>query len=319
MARVLITGITGQDGAYLAKHLIEQGDQVFGLAPRRSSDSNWRLRYLDIEDKINFCQGDMSDPSSLSEVVKTSKPTEIYNLAAQSFVGTSWSQPQLTAVVNYLGPLSILDLVRKSDEEIRVYQASTSEMFGLIQQPKQTEETPFYPRSPYAVAKLAAHWATINYRESFGIFAVSGILFNHESPLRGEEFVTRKITRAVAEIVAGRQNKVLLGNLDAKRDWGFAPDYVQGMVKMLRSKNASDYVLATGVTRSVRDFCEAAFKVVDLDYRDYVEISPQLFRPAEVDILLGDPTKAETELGWKRETSFEQMVELMVNYDLSRD
>jgi GDPmannose 4,6-dehydratase len=251
-------------------------------------------------------------------VIALAEPNEIYNLAAQSFVATSWTQPQLTSNVNFLGPLTILDLVRRSDHEIRFYQASTSEMFGLIQDPKQNEKTPFYPRSPYAIAKLAAHWATINYRESFNIFAVSGILFNHESPLRGEEFVTRKITKAVANIYQGKQEKLKLGNLEAKRDWGYAPDYVEGMVLMLRAPKPDDFVLATGVTRTVREFCKEAFSCVGLNYEDHVEIDESYFRPAEVDVLLGDPAKAEKELGWRRKTDFKEMVQLMVEADIKR-
>jgi GDPmannose 4,6-dehydratase len=314
----LITGITGQDGAYLAQLLLTKGYAVSGLLPRRSSDTLWRLRELGIEGDVNLIGGDVSDLSAVLRAVKESKATEVYNLAAQSFVGTSWQQPLLTAQVSGVGAANVLESIRLTDPAIRFYQASTSEMFGLIQAEKQDEKTPFYPRSPYGVAKLYAHWMTINYRESFGMHASTGILFNHESPLRGIEFVTRKVTDAVARIKHGQQKELRLGNIDAKRDWGFAGDYVDAMWRMLQQEKGDDYVVATGLTTTVREMCRIAFAHVGLSYKDHVVIDPQFFRPAEVDVLLGNPAKAQRQLGWTAATSLEQLITMMVDADMRR-
>jgi GDPmannose 4,6-dehydratase len=314
----LITGITGQDGAYLAQLLLKKGYAVSGILPRRSSDTLWRLRELGIENDVALLGGDVSDLSSLLRALRESKATEVYNLAAQSFVGTSWQQPLLTGQVTALGAANMLEAVRLSDAGIRFYQASTSEMFGLIQAARQDESTPFYPRSPYGVAKLYAHWMTINYRESFKLHASTGILFNHESPLRGIEFVTRKVTDAVARIKLGRQTELRLGNIDAQRDWGFAGDYVEAMWRMLQRDRPDDYVIATGRTTTVREMCRIAFAHVGLRHEDHVVCDPQFMRPAEVDILLGNPAKAERELGWKATTSLEQLITMMVDADLAR-
>ncbi len=314
----MITGITGQDGAYLAKFLLNKGYKVYGVHARRSTDTLWRLRYLGIENSVNLISSDMTDSSSLIRCMNISEADEIYNLAAQSFVGSSWEQPILTANVTAIGVLNLLEAVRTTNSKARFYQASTSEMFGLIQQDKQSEKTPFYPRSPYGVAKLYGHWITVNYRESFGMHASSGILFNHESPLRGIEFVTRKVTDAVARIKTGKQEKLSLGNIDAKRDWGFAGDYVKAMWLMLQQDQADDYVIATGVTTTVREMCRIAFDYVGLSYEDYVVIDPKFYRPAEVDILLGDPTKAKNKMGWEPETSLEELIHMMVDADLQR-
>lgn len=314
----LITGITGQDGAYLAKFLLNKGYKVYGVHARRSTDTLWRLRYLGIENSVNLISSDMTDSSSLIRCMNISEADEIYNLAAQSFVGSSWEQPILTANVTAIGVLNLLEAVRTTNSKARFYQASTSEMFGLIQEDKQSEKTPFYPRSPYGVAKLYGHWITVNYRESFGMHASSGILFNHESPLRGIEFVTRKVTDAVARIKIGKQEKLSLGNIDAKRDWGFAGDYVKAMWLMLQQDQADDYVIATGVTTTVREMCRIAFDYVGLSYEDYVVIDPKFYRPAEVDILLGDPTKAKNKMGWEPETSLEELIHMMVDADLQR-
>lgn len=318
MKQALITGITGQDGAYLSELLLKKGYKVFGLNPRRSTDTLWRLRHLKIQEHVEMIDGDVTDLSSLISAIKISKPSEVYNLAAQSFVATSWKQPALTTQVTGAGVVNVLEAIRLTNLEIRFYQASSSEMFGKIQEPLQTERTPFYPRSPYAVAKLFGHWATINYRESFKIHASSGILFNHESPLRGIEFVTRKITDAVARIKLGLQKELKLGNLEAKRDWGFAGDYVEAMWLMLQQENPDDYVIATGKTTSVRDFCDLAFKVVGLNYLDYVRVDEKFLRPAEVEVLLGDSTKAKNKLLWKPQTNLEQLVVMMVEADLNR-
>lgn len=318
MKSVLITGITGQDGAYLAKMLLEKGYAVHGLKPRRSTDSNWRLEFLGIEKEIAFIEGDVTDISSCITALKKSKAEEVYNLAAQSYVGTSWEQPILTANVTGVGALNMLEAVRLICPDSKFYQASTSEMFGLIQEQSQTETTPFYPRSPYGVSKLFAHWMTVNYRESHQMFAASGILFNHESPLRGLEFVTRKITDGAARIKLGKQKELRLGNLDAKRDWGFAGDYVEAMWLMLQQQSPDDYVIATGRTTSVREFCKAAFDYVGLDYQDYVVVDPKFYRPAEVDVLLGNPKKAEEKLGWKAKTSLQQLIAYMMEADLER-
>ncbi|MGO4702299.1 GDP-mannose 4,6-dehydratase [Dyella sp. 2RAB6] len=314
----LITGITGQDGAYLAQLLLAKGYQVHGFLPRRSTDTSWRLRELGIQDDVHMIEGDLSDLSSLIRAVESSRATEVYNLGAQSFVGTSWQQPLLTADVDGVGALRVLEAVRIVNREARFYQASTSEMFGLIQAERQDESTPFYPRSPYGVAKLMGHWATVNYRESYGMHASSGILFNHESPLRGIEFVTRKVAHAVASIKLGLQKELRLGNIDAKRDWGFAGDYVEAMWLMLQQAGADDYVVATGKTVSVRDMCELAFGHVGLKYQDYVVQDEKFMRPAEVDVLLGNPAKAKAKLGWEPRTTFEQLIAMMVDADLRR-
>lgn len=319
MARkALITGITGQDGAYLAQFLLNKNYQVFGLIARRTSDSLWRLRELGIEKSLNFLNGDMMDPASLIRALEISEANEVYNLAAQSFVGTSWEQPSLTAQVTALGVTHILEAIRSVNPKVKFYQASSSEIFGLIQAEQQNEKTPFYPRSPYGVAKLYGHWITVNYRESFDLHASSGILFNHESPLRGNEFVSRKITQAVAKIKKGYLNKLYLGNLEAKRDWGYAGDYVEAMWLMLQQKTPTDYVIATGQTYTVKELCRLAFEYLDLDYKNYVVIDPKLYRPTEIDTLFGDPQKANQELGWKANTNFEQLVAMMVEADYKR-
>jgi len=318
MKTALITGITGQDGAYLAQFLLKQGYRVCGLIARRSTNTLWRLEYLDIHKEIELIEGDLIDASSLIRAVQYVKPCEVYNLGAQSFVGTSWEQPITTAQVTALGALHLLEAIRLTDPSIKFYQASSSEMFGLVQESHQSEQTPFYPRSPYGVAKLYGHWITVNYRESFHIFACSGILFNHESPLRGIEFVTRKVTDGVARIKLGQQKELRLGNIDSKRDWGFAGDYVKAMCKMLQQPEADDYVVATGRTTTVRDMCSIAFKAVGLNYEDFIVIDPKLYRPAEVDLLLGNPVKAKEKLGWEAETSLQQLIEMMVEADLTR-
>ncbi|ODU42307.1 MAG: GDP-mannose 4,6-dehydratase [Lysobacteraceae bacterium SCN 69-123] len=314
----LITGITGQDGAYLAKLLLEKGYSVSGLLARRSTDTLWRLRELGIVDDVKFIDGDLTDLSSLIRAMQASGAHEVYNLGAQSFVGTSWQQPLLTSDVDGLGALRVLEAVRLVNPQARFYQASTSEMFGLIQAERQDESTPFYPRSPYGVAKLMAHWATVNYRESHGMHASSGILFNHESPLRGIEFVTRKVSHAVASIKLGRQKQLRLGNIDAKRDWGFAGDYVEAMWMMLQQDVPDDYVVATGITSTVREMCQIAFAHVGLNMEDHLVIDEKFMRPAEVDVLLGNPAKAQARLGWKATTSLQQLIEMMVEADLRR-
>lgn len=314
----LITGVSGQDGAYLARLLLSKGYEVYGFQPRRSSDMLWRLRELGIDNDVKFVNGDLIDLSSILRALETSRADEVYNLGAQSFVGSSWDQPLLTGQVSGIGAANMLEAVRLARPDAHFYQASTSEMFGLIQKEMQDEQTPFYPRSPYGVAKLYGHWMTVNYRESFGLHASSGILFNHESPLRGIEFVTRKITDAVARIKLGRQSELRLGNLDAKRDWGYAGDYVEAMWRMLQQPTADDYVIATGQTTTVRRFCELAFAQVELNYEDYVQVDPRFYRPAEVDVLLGNPGKATAALGWTATTSLESLVEMMVEADLVR-
>lgn len=316
----LITGITGQDGAYLAQLLVEKGYRVHGLAPRRStSDVNLgRLEWLGVKDRITLLEGDLTDLSSLVRAIQIADPSEIYNLGAQSFVKASWDQPLLTGQVTGLGAANLLEAVRLVKPEARFYQASTSEMYGLIQEPMQSELTPFYPRSPYAAAKLYAHWMTVNYRESFGLFACSGILFNHESPLRGLEFVTRKVTDGVARIKLGLSSELRLGNIDAKRDWGHARDYVRAMWMMLQQPEPDDFVIATGRTTTVRDMCRIAFEVAELDMEKYLVIDPQFFRPAEVDVLLGNPAKAERKLSWRAEITLEDMIAEMVMADLQR-
>ena len=314
----LITGITGQDGAYLAKLLLEKGYNVHGLLARRSSDTSWRLRYLGIENDVQYIEGDLTDAASLVRALAHFKVDEVYNLGAQSFVATSWMQPVLTGYVTGLGAVNLLEAIRLTNSKTRYYQASTSEMFGKVQQPIQNEKTPFYPRSPYGVAKLYAHWSTVNYRESFGMHASSGILFNHESPLRGIEFVTRKITDGVARIKQGIQKELKLGNLEAKRDWGFAGDYVDAMWRILQQPEPEDFVIATGRTTSVREFCRLAFARVGLNYEKFVTIDPKFNRPAEVDVLQGDASKARQKLGWRPLTSLEELVGMMVDADMER-
>jgi GDPmannose 4,6-dehydratase len=320
MPKALITGITGQDGAYLAQHLLGQGYDVFGLLRRSASADviGERLRWLGVLDHIRLIDGDMADLSSILRIMADVKPDEVYNLAAQSFVHASWQQPLLTGNITGLGAVNVLEAVRLECPTARFYQASSSEMFGKIQQDRQNERTPFYPRSPYAAAKLYAHWMTVNYRESFGLHASSGILFNHESPLRGIEFVTRKITDGVARIKLGLASDLTLGNLDAKRDWGHARDYVRVMALMLRQDTPDDYVIATGRTTSIREFCRLAFAHAGLDWQDYVKTSPALIRPAEVDVLHGDAAKARQRLGWTPSVSLEDMVAEMVEADLAR-
>ena len=314
----LITGVTGQDGAYLSKLLLEKDYKVYGLLARRSSDTQWRLRYLGIENEVDLMEGDLTDLSSLTRLLSSIAADEVYNLGAQSFVATSWMQPVLTGITTGIGAVNLLEAIRLTDPAIRFYQASSSEMFGKIQEPIQSERTPFYPRSPYGVAKLYAHWMTVNYRESFNTFACSGILFNHESPLRGIEFVTRKISDGVARIKLGLQSELRLGNLEAKRDWGYAADYVEAMWMMLQQEIADDYVVATGRCASVRDFCRLAFRHVGLDYEKYVVTDKKFERPAEVDVLVGNAAKAKAVLGWKPKTSLEELVAMMVDADLAR-
>ena len=316
--QALITGVTGQDGAYLSKLLLGRGYEVYGLLARRGSDTLWRLRELGIENEVRMIDGDLMDLSSLIRALEISKADEVYNLGAQSFVGTSWQQPILTVQVGGVGAINALEAVRIVNPEAHFYQASTSEMFGRVQTETQDEKTPFYPRSPYGVAKLMAHWATVNYRESHGLHASSGILFNHESPLRGIEFVTRKVTHAAASIKLGRQKELRLGNIDAKRDWGFAGDYVEAMWLMMQQTQADDYVVATGMTATVRDMCEIAFRCVGLNSQDHVAIDPTFFRPAEVDVVLGNPEKARAKLGWSPRTTMEQLVAMMVDADMRR-
>jgi len=314
----LITGITGQDGAYLAKLLLTKGYRVFGLLARRSSDTRWRLRHLGIGDDVTLVDGDLVDMTSILRALEVSAADEVYNLGAQSFVATSWRQPLLTAGVTGMGALHVLEAIRIHDAKVRFYQASTSEMFGLIQAEWQDESTPFYPRSPYGVAKLFAHWSTVNYRESFGLHASSGILFNHESPLRGIEFVTRKVTDGVARIKLGKAHELRLGNIDAKRDWGFAGDYVEAMWLMLQQEHPDDYVIATGVTTTVRDMCRIAFAHVGLEAERFIVVDPAFLRPAEVDVLRGNPAKARERLGWSARTPLEDLIVMMVDADVRR-
>ncbi len=312
--RALITGITGQDGSYLAELLLEQDYEVFGMVRRSSTVTFERIAHL--QDKIATVQGDLLDQMSLIELLREYRPDEVYNLAAQSFVPTSFNQPVMTGEVTALGVTRLLDAIRVVNPEIRFYQASSSEMFGKVLEVPQRETTPFYPRSPYGVAKVYGHWITVNYRESYDLHASSGILFNHESPRRGLEFVTRKISHAVARIKLGLQDELRLGNLEAQRDWGFAGDYVRAMWLMLQQDQPDDYVVATGETHSVREFCEIAFGHVDLNWEDYVVVDEKFFRPAEVDLLIGDPAKAQKVLNWTPEVSFEQLVTMMVTADL---
>ena len=314
----MITGITGQDGAYLARLLLREGHRVVGLCSRRTSDGAWRLRELGVEDAVELVDADLTDLSSLVRAVRTFQPDEVYNLGAQSFVGSSWNQPVLTASVSGMGVVNLLEALRQECPTARFYQASSSGMFGLVRTVRQDENTPFHPRSPYGVAKLYGHWITVNYRESFGMHASSGILFNHESPLRSPDFVTRKVTMAAARIRRGLQRELLLGNIDVRRDWGFAGDYVEAMWRMLQQDTPDDYVVATGKTTSVREMCRIAFEHVGLNYEDHVRIDPALFRPAEVDVLCGNPDKARRVLGWEPKVSLEELITMMVDADLRR-
>jgi GDPmannose 4,6-dehydratase len=312
--RALITGITGQDGSYLAEFLLEQGYEVIGMV-RRSSTTNFE-RIKHIQDRVTLVSGDLMDQISLIDILKTHRPNEIYNLAAQSFVQTSWVQPVFTGEVTALGVTRVLDAVRLVDPDIRFYQASTSEMFGKVRETPQNEKTPFYPRSPYGVAKVYGHWITVNYRESYNLFACSGICFNHESPRRGHEFVSRKIVRSAARIKYHLDEELRLGNIDSQRDWGYAPDYVRGMWQILQQTQPEDFVLATGYTHTVKQFAEQAFGYFDLDYRDYVKQDPAFMRPAEVDVLVGNPSKAKEKIGWETQTSFKELVTLMVEAEI---
>lgn len=314
MKHALITGVTGQDGSYLAEFLLTKGYRVFGLV-RRSSTVNFE-RIAHFQEQIDLLQGDLLDQNSLIEAIRLAEPVEVYNLAAQSFVPTSWNQPVLTGEFTALGVTRLLEAIRIINPKIRFYQASTSEMFGKVQETPQNERTPFYPRSPYGVAKLYGHWITVNYRESYNLFCSSGILFNHESPRRGLEFVSRKVTHGAARIKLGLQEKLFMGNLEAKRDWGYVGDYVRAMWLMLQQNEPEDYVIATGKAHTVRDLCRIAFELVDLDYRDYIVIDPKLVRPAEVDFLLGDGAKARSKLNWQPEVSFKEMIKTMVKSDL---
>jgi GDPmannose 4,6-dehydratase len=313
--KALITGITGQDGSYLAELLLEKGYEVHGLVRRSSSFNTWRIDH--VRDRLALHYGDLVDQNSLMRTLETIEPDEVYNLAAQSHVKVSFEMPEYTTDVTALGVLRLLDAVRELGLSCRVYQAGSSEMFGLVQETPQTERTPFHPRSPYGVAKVFGHWMAVNYREGYGLHVSNGILFNHESERRGENFVTRKITMGVAAIKHGRARELRLGNLDAKRDWGYAKDYVEAMWLMLQQAKPDDYVVATGETHSVRDFLEEAFGFVGLDWKDFVKVDPKYYRPAEVDVLLGDPTKALTVLGWSRRVSFRDLVRLMVEADLA--
>jgi GDPmannose 4,6-dehydratase len=315
-ATALITGITGQDGSYLAELLLEKGYRVVGTVRRSSTTPYERIAHL--VDRVELVSADLLDQTSLTDVVGEYSPDEIYNLAAQSFVQTSWTQPVLTGEFTALGVTRMLEAMKKAAPKARFYQASSSEMFGKVVESPQRETTPFYPRSPYGVAKVYGHWITVNYRESFGLYAVSGILFNHESPRRGLEFVTRKVTDAAARIKLGRATEVRLGNLDSRRDWGYAGDYVDAMWRMLQQDEPDDYVVGTGHTWSVRQLCDAAFSCVGLDYRDYVKQDAKYMRPAEVDLLVADPGKARAALGWEPRVSFEELVRMMVNADIAR-
>ncbi|MEN1989121.1 GDP-mannose 4,6-dehydratase [Paenibacillus hubeiensis] len=312
----LITGITGQDGSYLAELLLEKGYKVYGLRRRTSVPIMENIEH--IKNEIEFIEGDLLDQGSLIQAIRKSNPDEIYNLAAQSFVATSWEQPVLTGQATAIGVTNMLEAVRLVKPDARFYQASSSEMFGKVVETPQKETTPFYPRSPYGVAKVYGHWITVNYRESFDMFACSGILFNHESPRRGVEFVTRKVTDAAARIKLGLQNELRMGNLDAKRDWGFAGDYVKAMWLMLQQDSPDDFVISTGETHTVQELVEIAFGHVGLNWRDYVVVDPKFVRPAEVDLLLGDCTKAKEQLGWELEVGFEQLVTMMVESDLKK-
>ena len=312
----LVTGITGQDGSYLAELLLEKGYKVYGLRRRTSTPMMDNIEH--IKNEIEFIEGDLLDQGSLVNAVKLANPDEVYNLAAQSFVGTSWDQPSLTGQITGIGVTNLLEAVRSKKPDARFYQASSSEMFGKVVETPQKEDTPFYPRSPYGVAKVYGHWITVNYRESYNLYACSGILFNHESPRRGIEFVTRKVTTAAARIKLGLQNELRMGNLDAKRDWGFAGDYVKAMWLMLQQDKPEDFVIPTGETHTVQELVEIAFGHVGLNWRDYVVIDPKFVRPAEVDLLLGDCSKAKEKLGWKLEVGFEELVKMMVENDFEK-
>ena len=316
MPTAIVTGITGQDGSYLAEFLLTKGYDVVGMVRRSSTVTFQRIKH--IQDDITIIQGDLHDQSSLVDVIERHRPDEVYNLAAQSFVPTSWNQPVLTGEVTALGVTRLLEAIRLINPQARFYQASSSEMFGKVREVPQSESTPFYPRSPYGVAKVYAHWITVNYRESYDLYAVSGILFNHESPRRGLEFVTRKISYGVARIKLGLTNELRLGNLESRRDWGFAGDYVEGMWLMLQQGTPEDYVIGTGVTQSVRDLCDLAFSHVGLDYNDFVVQDPRFYRPAEVDLLVADPSKAVQDLDWQPKIGFEELIHLMVDEDLKR-
>jgi len=316
MQTALITGITGQDGSYLAELLLSKGYRVIGVARRSSTVTSERIEHL--LDQITVVQGDLHDQGSLLSLLEEYQPAEVYNLAAQSFVPTSWNQPALTGDITAIGVTRILEAIRFVNSKIRFYQASSSEMFGKVQEVPQSEDTPFYPRSPYGVAKVYGHWITVNYRESFDMFATSGILFNHESPRRGLEFVTRKITDGVARIKLGMAKEIRLGNLEAQRDWGFAGDYVDAMWRMLQQDKPESFVIGTGETHAVREFCEVAFRHVDLDYKEFVVQDERFYRPAEVDLLISDPTKARTVLGWEPAVSFKELVTMMVDADMKR-
>ena len=311
----LITGVTGQDGSYLAEFLLAKGYQVIGMVRRSSTENFTRIEH--IQDDITIVSGDLLDQGSLMSLLREYHPTEVYNLAAQSFVPTSWQQPVFTGEVTALGVTRMLEAIRAVDPAIRFYQASSSEMFGKVQQVPQTERTPFYPRSPYGVAKVYGHWITVNYRESFKLYACSGILFNHESPRRGLEFVTRKVTHAVAKIKLGMADHVSLGNLDSQRDWGYAGDYVRAMWLMLQQDSPDDYVVGTGETHSVQELCEVAFGHAGLDWHEFVRQDARFMRPAEVDLLISDPSKAKAKLGWAPEVSFKQLIEMMVDADIA--
>jgi len=318
MKKAFITGITGQDGSYLAELLLKKGYQVYGLTRRTSTVTTERINH--IIDKIHLVEGDLLDQHSLTHLIKDIQPDEVYNLAAQSFVPSSFSQPVLTGEATALGVTRMLEAIRIGYPKAKFYQASSSEMFGKVKEVPQNEQTPFYPRSPYGVAKLYGHWITINYRESYKLFAVSGICFNHESPRRGTEFVTRKISLAVARIKLGKQKKLVLGNLDSKRDWGFTGDYVEAMWLMLQQKEPQDFVVGTGETHSVREFCEKAFHMVGIiNWQDYVESNQDFYRPAEVDLLIADPSKARKILKWQPKTSFDQLVKMMIEADIERE
>lgn len=317
MKRAFITGITGQDGAYLAKFLVSKGYKVFGGYRRSSTRNYWRLHYLDVKKDIEMVPIDLIDETSIIAALKKAEPDEVYNLAAQSFVGVSFDEAIATGEISGLGVTRMLDAIRFVNPRIKFYQASTSEMYGASQ-PPQNETTPFHPQSPYAAAKLYGHWVTSNYRTGYGLFATSGILFNHESPIRGIEFVTKKITDGVARVKMGYIPEMYLGNLEAKRDWGFAGDYVEAMWMMLQQQKADDFVIATGESHSVREFCEEAFSHVGLDYKKYVKVKEEFKRPLDVDYLLGDSTKAQKELGWKPKTSFKELVHMMVDADLEK-
>ena len=316
MKRALITGITGQDGSYLAEHLLEKGYSVTGMVRRLSMENYERIEH--IRDRITLIQADLLDQLSLIDILKEVKPNEVYNLAAQSFVPTSWNQPVLTGEFTALGVTRILEAIRLVDRNVRFYQASSSEMFGKVREVPQTERTPLHPRSPYGVAKVYGHWITVNYRESYGIYACSGILFNHESPRRGKEFVTRKVTFGAAQIKLGLATELRLGNLDAKRDWGYARDYVDAMWRMLQQDKPDDFVIATGETHSVQELVRISFSCVDLDWRDYVIVDDRFKRPAEVDVLLGEAKKAKDHLGWEPSVTFEDLVRIMVDADVAQ-